>query len=101
MGDSLDDLMAMRKDPELQAERKAASQEKRARNRERGAERLETEGIAHETKNDGAHLIVSHCGIIVDYWPGTGLWRVRSSGESQRGIGSLVARCRLAERTKS
>lgn len=76
----------------------AESKVRRAANRDHGARRLDQAEVAYETKNDGAHLIVSHCGIVVDYWPGTGLWRVRSTGESQRGIGSLLTRLRRAER---
>lgn len=98
MGDSLDDLIALRKNKELQHENAEESKARRAGHRARGALRLDEANVVYQNKNDGAHLIVSHHGLVVDYWPGTGLWRVRTTGESKRGIGSLLARLRRAER---
>lgn len=66
-----------------------AQKEKRARNRERGTEILKEHGIAFQSKNDGAHLIVKHDGKIADYWPGTGKFIFREGGEG-RGVFNLL-----------
>jgi len=65
---------AMRKD----------GQERRANNRENSAAMLLERGISFESCNGGAHLIVSHGGKVVDFWPGTGKWLVR--GAAMRGF---------------
>lgn len=69
---------------------KAEGQENRARNRESSPTVLTRHGIAYETKNDGTHLIVTHAGKTVDFWPGTGLWRARK-GTNGRGVFRLLA----------
>lgn len=63
----------------------AARQEKRATNREASPQALTTAGIAFESKNDGAHLIVAGAW---DFWPGTGLW-IRRQGQKTEGRGVL------------
>lgn len=75
-------------DSEMWRERKKDSQEKRATNRENSVQLLTEWGIAYEVKNGGAHLIVKHRGLVVDFWPGTGKWIVRGGG-SGRGIYNL------------
>jgi hypothetical protein len=69
-----------------------ASQEKRANNRSASAQFLQQAGIAFESKNAGAHLVVQHRGLTIDFWPGTGLWipRNRPSFKS-RGVRGLIA----------
>lgn len=70
---------------------KAEGQEKRARNREQSAALLEKRGIAFETKNAGAHLIVRHNSKVVDFWPGTGKWIVRGAmARKGRGVFKLL-----------
>lgn len=69
---------------------KQESQERRARNRTSSASMLTQAGIAFESKNDGAHLIVT-CGVrTYDFWPGTGLWKMRGSTQRRRGVRSLM-----------
>lgn len=63
------------------------SKERRERNRLRGAAELERAGIAFESKNNGAHLIVLH---RLDYWPGTGAWKDRDLPHEGRGINALM-----------
>lgn len=59
--------------------------EKRAANRETTPALLEAKGVPFESKNGGAHLIVhTHTGLV-DLWPGTGRWIVRSN--KHRGFG--------------
>lgn len=70
---------------------KQRSQQKRASNREQSARKLDAAGIQYLSKNAGAHLIVTAAdGQIIDFWPGTGLWRMRSSARQGRGIRSLL-----------
>lgn len=54
--------------------------------------RLEAAGIQFESKNGGAHLVVSAAGLVVDFWPGTGLWVVRGTNERRRGVRHLIKR---------
>lgn len=69
---------------------KAARKQKRADNREKGADRLTRLGVEYEAKNMGAHLIVRHDGKVIDYWPGTGKWEVRGSNCGNRGIRKML-----------
>lgn len=71
---------------------KELSRRKRAGNREASAKNLTEAGIAFEAKNDNAHLIVTAAGMVVDFWPGTGLWVVRGTNERRRGVHHLINR---------
>ena len=71
---------------------KEDSQRKRANNRDASAWNLTAAGIPFESKNGGAHLVVSAAGLVVDFWPGTGLWVVRNTNERRRGVRSLIKR---------
>lgn len=68
------------------------SRQKRESNRESSAKMLTAAGIAFETKNDGAHLIVTASGRTVDFWPSTGLWIMRGTNERRRGVRHLIKR---------
>ena len=63
------------------------SDEKRAANRAASPEILKANGIAFSSSNAGAHLVVDHFGVLVDFWPGTGLWHVRSVSHRMKGRG--------------
>lgn len=66
-------------------------QENRAKNREDSAHMLSDAGVRFVKKNDGAHLIVTGSGgHIFDFWPGTGLWRMRGSTQQHRGVKKLL-----------
>nr|DAR80752.1 MAG TPA: hypothetical protein [Caudoviricetes sp.] len=65
------------------------SQAKRSHNREQSAALLENSGIEFERKNDGAHLIILS-NPKIDFYPGTGLWRVRGENKSHRGVRHLL-----------
>lgn len=71
---------------------KAASQEKRAGNRESSATILRNRGIPFESKNWDAHLIVKPQGSdeVIDFWPGTGRWIVRSTKHKGFGVFNLL-----------
>ena len=75
---------------ELWRDVRSESKARRARNRTGGAAALEAAGIDFETKNMGAHLIVSVGGVVVDFWPGTGKWVARGNSRKGRGVKSLV-----------
>jgi len=68
---------------------KGESQKRRADNRESSAKILEENGIKFESKNMGAHLIVSGDSITIDFWPGTGKFIVRG-GKTGRGVFNLL-----------
>lgn len=75
----------------------ARSKQKRAENREGSAELLTQRNINFESLNDGAHLVVRHAGITIDFWPGTGLWITRSPKWRQRGVRQLITYLRQIE----
>jgi hypothetical protein len=68
-----------------------ASKQKRAQNREMSAKILTHVGISYESKNQGAHLILSAGDKVINFWPGTGLWVIRGSKKQHRGIRHLIA----------
>ncbi|MDG9927450.1 MULTISPECIES: hypothetical protein [unclassified Pseudomonas] len=68
----------------------AESQERRAANRENSTEILSRHGVAHLVKNNGAHIVVSHDGEVVDFWPGTGKFIPRDGGKPGRGVFNLL-----------
>ena len=69
---------------------KAAGQAKRARNRDDSAELLRASGIEFSALNGGAHLFVRGHAGEADFWPGTGLWRLRGSTQRHRGVWQLI-----------
>lgn len=75
-------------------DREAESKARRKRNREYGLAKLREAGVLIQVKNKGAHLIVrTKSKLTIEYWPGTGLWRTRTTPpEEDRGIQSLLQR---------
>lgn len=73
---------------------KAASQDRRASNREQSAARLRSEGIPFTEHNNGAHLVVEGVTGFIDFWPGTGKWKTRDfppvNGFGVRGLINLI-----------
>lgn len=72
---------------------KQESHQRRAVNRENSAKILNDHGVKFESKNLGAHLIVSHDGHVIDFWPGTGKFIPRRAGDKTgRGVFNLLRR---------
>lgn len=80
---------------------------KRADNRESSARLLASKGYDFTVHNLGAHLVVGHRGVVVDFWPGTGKWIVRQRGlpewwnpgwDSGRGVFPLIHMLKAADR---
>lgn len=69
---------------------RAQRAEKRGDNREASARLLTQAGIGYTTANNGAHLIVRNGSFVVDFWPGTGKWRVRGLPNYNRGVNALI-----------
>lgn len=44
-----------------------------------GVDMLTKLGVGFTTHNNGTHLVVSHAGKVVDYWPSTGRWIERGA----------------------
>lgn len=64
---------------------------RRANNRQSSPQVLADHGIAFETKNEGAHLIVTIGGKVVDFWPGTGKFITRGpNSKTGRGVFNLL-----------
>lgn len=66
------------------------SKRKRASNRESSAEILKRNGIKFESNNNGVHLIIKRNMTVVDFWPGTGKYRIRNTGATGRGVFNLL-----------
>lgn len=75
---------------DMYKELQAASRVKRAANRQSSAQLLTDAGIDFDSKNGGAHLIIEADDNFIDFWPGTGLWKVRNDGRKGRGVKSLL-----------
>lgn len=67
-------------------------QDKRASNRESSAQVLIDRGVAYTSHNAGAHLVVTHNGVTVDFWPGTGRWIGRNGWGEGRGVFPMLKR---------
>ena len=71
--------------------------EKRAQNRKWSTQYLIDQGFTFRERNNGAHLIVTLYSPITgkdepaaDFWPGTGKYKLRNSGEYKRGVKNLI-----------
>lgn len=74
----------------------AHRQEERRERRVAHAATLRKLGVNMQEKNLGAHLIIRHNGLTVDFWPGTERWMVRSdSGRPRRGFEALLDRLKI------
>ena len=59
-------------------------------NRQSSAGLLRRHGVVFSEHNRGAHLVVYGDRVVVDFWPGTGKYIVRESGEKGRGVKNLL-----------
>lgn len=64
-------------------------QEKRNHNKEQSTNLLRQAEISFESKNSGNHLIILSIPKI-DFYPSTGLWKVRGENKKRRGVLSLL-----------
>lgn len=78
---------------EAMGARKAVEQHRRSQERESAPKQLALAGISFKSFNDGAHLRIHARGVDIDFWPGTGRWKVCGNKKSRHGIESLVAFC--------
>ena len=46
--------------------------------------------ISFVSKNNGAHLVICHFDLMIDFWPATGRWIVRKSPKEGRGVFKLL-----------
>ena len=81
MGDMGDDFRALRQ----------YQKDKRAKNTKASTEILAENRIEFESKNFGAHLIITGAKGKIDFWPSTGKWRDRI-GRHGRGVIVLLER---------
>lgn len=70
----------------MQESNRQESAERRANNRERSLEILREHKVSHQVKNAGAHIVVKHAGVALDFWPGTGRW-IERGGKKREGRG--------------
>ena len=54
--------------------------------------------VSFETKNHGAHLIVYSTFSVIDFWPGTGKWKLRNLPQGGNDLHSLLHYLRHEER---
>lgn len=64
-------------------------QEKRNHNKEQSTNLLRQAEISFESKNSGNHLIILSTPKI-DFYPSTGLWKVRGDNKNHRGVMALL-----------
>lgn len=67
-----------------------AKKEKRASNTEQSTELLKKHKIGFQSKNGGAHLVVTAGNYDVDFWPSTGLWIIRGEKKRHGGVRNLI-----------
>ena len=65
-------------------------QDKRRSNAVCSAERLREAGVEFEQRNHGSHFIIRHNGLVVDFWPTTGVFIVRDLDPAARRRGRGV-----------
>lgn len=70
----------------------AESAERRENNRASGKRILIEAGAAVTDNSGGVHLVAKFGTTVVDFWPGTGRFRVRGSDVDGRGVFSLLKR---------
>jgi len=80
MSDTGDDFAAL----------KTHSKLKKARNLNFSTNLLFERGIEFESKNNGVHLIVTSDLGLIDFWPSTGKFKVRSQTKYGRGVKNLI-----------
>lgn len=66
------------------------SKKKKASNLEFSTNELIKRGVQFESKNCGVHLVIESLDGLIDYWPSTGKFRLRSTGEYKRGLRRLL-----------
>ena len=72
-------------------ELRQASQDKREHNRRYSTKLLSSRRYKFKVVNNGYHLIIEELkDNLIDFWPSTGLWKVRGTNKSNRGIKSLI-----------
>ena len=72
-------------------ELRQASQNKREHNRRYSTKLLSSRKYKFKVVNEGYHLIIEEIhDKFIDFWPSTGLWKVRGTKKSNRGIKSLI-----------
>lgn len=64
--------------------------DKKRSNAVSSAERLREAGVAFEQLNHGSHFVVRHNGLVVDFWPTTGVFIVRDLDPAARRRGRGV-----------
>lgn len=65
------------------------SRKKKENNRCKSAGLLDKHEVVYASNNGGAHLVIKHTRETIDFWPGTGKWKVRK-GISSRGVFKLL-----------
>ena len=66
------------------------SKEKRQRNTVSSTDILKHKNITFVYRNNGAHLVICHSDLMIDFWPATGRWIVRKSPKEGRGVFKLL-----------
>lgn len=69
---------------------KEESKTRRESHRKTSPELLTAHNISFESKNWGAHLVVSCKPNLIDFWPGTGKWIERRTNNTSRGVNRLI-----------
>jgi hypothetical protein len=63
---------------------------KREHNKQASIAILKHKQISYVAKANNEHLAICHSNLIIDFWPTTGLWKVRNSPKENRGVFKLL-----------
>lgn len=69
---------------------KEASREKKANNLASSTDILKKARVNFTSHNNGVHLVIQHSDRLIDFWPSTGKWNVRSANLWGLGVFALL-----------
>jgi hypothetical protein len=72
------------------AEFRAYKQAKKRSNLAASTSLLKHNNVPFVMHNGGIHLEIRLTAEVIDYWPSTGLWWIRSSRNKRRGVHKLI-----------
>ena len=80
---------------------KDESKDRRTSHRNTSPQCLRDAGISFERINGGVQLIVESDHGLIDFWPGTGRWRVRAYATTKFGVKNLIKFIRSHDASKN
>lgn len=63
---------------------------KREQNVKNSTQLIKSKGLSYIPRNHGTHLTVYHLDLIAEFWPTTGIWKIRDRTKEGRGVFKLL-----------